>query len=212
MDDMSHLSKALREVNCKDGLADFLKIRLLYETSPVSYEPSELEIPPYLARGTSAWWLLSHYLGKSPFQIHLVETKEFTFYYCRNVVDSFYQRHPRAYFLFIFTKDYSYLFFATIEWSLERKPQKGHKIWPKLPKPYYRSHILNRHNPTGNDIQVIRQLQLEHSDAEPSAIFEKTVQALNSSRSDVPEWFMSWYYRMGYSEETYERLRESGMI
>jgi len=209
---MRHLSKALREVNCKDGLADFLKTYLLYEVSPVSYKPSELQIPPYLAKETSAWWLLSHYRGKSPFQIHLVETKNFTFQYCGDVLNSFYQRYAGGHYLFIFTKDYSYLFLATIEWSLERRPQKGHKVWPKLPKPYCRSHILNRYNPTANDIQVIKLLRLEHSDAEPSAIFEKTVQALNSSRGDVPEWFMPWYYRLGFPPSTWEKLKGSGKI
>ena len=198
MDDVSYLGKALSNVSCKDNFAAFLKEYLGYENSPVFYEPSDLQIPPYLARDISTWWLLSHYPGQLPFQVHLVETKEFTFHYCQSVVHSFYHRHP-GYFLFILTKDYSYLFFTVVDWSLERKPWSGYPDWLFLPKPYLRFLLLNRNRPTKNDAVVLNWLQLDSSeDIEPPALYDKVLQSLKLSQPlrGLPEWFVPYYYKV----------------
>lgn len=211
MDNVSHLSVALLKVNCKGGLADFLGGYLGYKTLGVFYEASDLQIPPYLARDISAWWLLSHYPGQLPFQIHLVETEEFTFHYCQTVVHYFYHRHP-GYFLFILTKDYSYLFFTVVDWSLERKPWSGYPDWLFLPKPYDRFLLLDRNRPTRNDVAVLSWLQLDSSENnEPSSIYDKVLLALKLSQPSegLPEWFVPEYYRVDDSSHARQVAAEA---
>lgn len=196
-------------IDSRDTLVKLLSNHLGCKTSPVFYEPGDLGIPTYLAREVTDWWLLSHYPGQLPFQIHLVQIRNLVLYPCQDIIDSFYRKRP-GYFLFIFTEDYSYLVFMTIEWSLERRPW----TWQRLPKPYHRFLLLDRTRPTANDLEVLTKLRVESSQSDPSTIHKKVLEALRASEhhSDLPEWFVPWYYRLGYSQDTYENLREQGKI
>ena len=196
----------------RDSLIQFLGNELGYKTGPVLYgnPAEELGIARYLTREVDSWWLLSHYPGRLPFQIHFVEITELPgFNLCRDILDSFRRSHP-GYFLFVFTQDYCYVLFITVELSLERRPY----TWQRLPKPYYRFLLLDCTRPTANDLEVLAKLRIKSSQSEPPTIHERVLEALRDSehRSDLPEWFMPWYYRLGYSQDTYENLRESGKI
>lgn len=59
---------------------------------------------------------------------------------------------------------------------------------------------------------MLDSLRLDASTTDAIIVYDKVIEALNLDNSDVPKWFMQWYYQMGYSEETYDRLKESGMI
>jgi len=193
----------------RKSLVQFIDTVLGYRTAPVVYEnpTQELRIPSYLSAEIKGWWLLCSYPGKIPFQIHLAEVKELTFYACRNIVDSFLRSHPANY-LFIFTKDYRYTVFFAVERSLEKRPH----TWRLEPKYYYRFLLTDCRNPTQSDLLVLERIRLEDSSEEPVALYDKVVAALKPASNETPGWFMPWYYRMGYSEEAYHRLRESGLI
>lgn len=202
----SQVKNGLRDRN---SLVQFLNTALRYRTAPVAYEnvTEELRIPPYLSTRINGWWLISSYPGSVPFQIHFVEVNELTFYTCKDIVVSFLRSHPANY-LFIFTKDYCYIVLFAVERSFERRQY----TWRLEPKYYYRFSLLDCCNPTHNDLLVLHRLCLEHSTEDPVAIYDRVMTALKLARPSIPEWFMPWYYRMGYSEETYDRLRESGLI
>lgn len=197
----------------RDSLIQFLGNELGYKTGPVLYgnPAEELGIARYLTRQVDSWWLLSHYPGRLPFQIHFVEITELPgFNLCRDILDSF-RRRRLGYFLFLFTKDYCHMLFITVELSLERRPY----TWQLLPKSYFRFLLTDCTNPTSTDLKVLTKLQVEPSESDPATIHKKVLEALKPSRyySDLPEWFWSpWYYRLGYSQDTYENLRESGKI
>ena len=191
----------------RDSLVRFLERELGYKTTLVSYEATELDIPPYLAGEVTGWWLVSDYSGKPPFQIHFAEIKELTLYPCRSIVNFFLNRHP-GYYLFIFTQNYCYVLFLTIELSLERRPN----TLQLLPKYYHRFFLLDCANPTGNDAYVLTKLQAEPTQNNPVMLYNKVLDALKLPGHDLPEWFMSWYYRLGYSQDTWEKLRKSGTI
>lgn len=209
----SRLKRIVANLKGKDNLIQFLEQELGYKTTPVFYEATDLKIPLYLAKEVKGWWLVSHYPGDLPFQVHLLQIRELTFNFCRKIIDSFSRQHP-GYSLFIFTKDYSYLLFITIEWSLERRPWPGRSIWPKLPKPYYRFLLMNRAHPTSNDLEVLNQLRADLPRSDPALIYQKVVEALKLSEhwGGLPEWFMPWYYRLGFSPRLWEKLRRSGEI
>lgn len=189
----------------------FMSAGLGYKTMPVVYESpgEELRIPPYLSIRINGWWLLCSYPGRVPFQIHLAEVSELTFYTCRNIVVSFLRSHPANY-LHLFTKDYCYIVFLAVERSFEKRPH----TWQLEPKYYYRFLLMNRSNPSQNDLLVLDGFRHERSIEDSVAIYDRVIAALKTAgqSNETPEWFMPWYYRTGYSEETYDRLKESGLI
>jgi len=208
---------SLTQSQIKNGLKDrnslvqFIDTVLRYRTAPVAYEDptQELRIPPYLSTKISGWWFLCSYPGRIPFQIHFAEIKELTFYTCKDIVVSFLRSHPANY-LFIFTEDYCYIVFFAVERSLERE-QNTLRLRPKY---YYRFSLVDCRNPAYNDLLVLDRIRLERSTEDSVAIYDRVITPLKLAgpSNDTPEWFMPWYYRMGYSEETYDRLRESGLI
>jgi len=137
------------------------------------------------------WWLISHYLSPSPSQVHLVQIKELTVYPCRHIAISFARRHP-GYYLFIFTKDYSYLVFMAIEWSRERKPSPGRLVWPFWLKPYYFYLLINRHAPTENDIIVLNWLSLDYFRYHPTDYLRKGA----SSTKIIPSFTPGMVYAL----------------
>ena len=190
----SQVRSGLRD---RGSLVQFIEGELKYKTNPVFYEAVDLGIAPYLARQVNGWWLLSHYPGSLPFQIHLAQVSELTFDYCAKAMQSFHVHHL-GYFLFIFTKDYSYILFMATEWSLERIPKPGSPVWPFLPKPYPRFLLVNCQNPTKNDVSVLSYMTLHQSFANPPDIHTRILQALKSSerREPLPEWFLPYWYRL----------------
>jgi hypothetical protein len=193
----------------RDNLFKFFADGLGYITAPVFWEAKDLDIPQYLSTRIISWWLISRYPGRIPFQVHFAEVKELTFYICRDIVMSFLRSHPANY-LFIFTQDYSYIVFFAVERSFEKRPY----TWRREPKYYYRFLFADCSNPTSNDLNVLEGIRLAPSLVDSAIIYDKVVAALKISEygNELPEWFMPWYYRMGYSEEAYDKLRESGMI
>lgn len=191
----------------KDSLVSFLQRHLGFNTNPIFYEATHLRIPSYVAAKINSWWLLCSYPGKVPFQIHFAEIKEFTFYVCRDIVSAFLRSHPANY-LFIFTEDYYYMFFLSAERSLEKRPY----TWRPEPKYYWRQLFVDCRSPGPNELLVLDRLRIDPACVDSVAIYSKVIGALRFARSDVPEWFMPWYYRMGFSDDRYDRLRESGMI
>jgi len=195
----------------RDSLVQLLESSLGYRTNLVSYEATDLGVAPYLAKRVNSWWLLSHYTGNLPFQIHLVQLGELpAFNLCRDIVDSF-RRHRPGYFLFTFTQDYCYVLFITVELSLERRPY----TWLRLPKPYYRFLLANRTHPSPGVLEALTRLRVEPSESDPARIHKKVLEALRFSEhpSELPKWFWSaWYYRLGYSQDAYDRLKDSGKI
>lgn len=195
----------------RDSLVKFLEGELGYKTNPVFYEVADLGITPYLTRQVDSWWLLSHYPGRLPFQIHFVEITELPgFNLCRDILDSFRRRRP-GYFLFLFTKDYCHMLFITVELSLERRPY----TWQLLPKSYFRFLLTDCANPTSTDLNILTKLQVEPSESDAGTLHKKVLEALKPSGyySELPDWFWSpWYYRLGYSQDIYEKLREQGKI
>ena len=197
----------------RESLVRFLNDGLGYKINPVFYNDpcEELGIARYLTREVSSWWLLSHYPGRLPFQIHFVQITELPgFNLCRDIVESFRRRRP-GYFLFLFTKDYCHVLFFTIELSLERRPF----TWLRLPKSYPRYLLVDRANPTSTQLQILAGLKVESSEINPAALHKKVLEALKSTsrHDDLPCWFLSsWYYRLGFSQNTYDNLRKSGKI
>lgn len=181
----------------RDSLIRFVESELGYTANLVFFEAADLGIPPHLARQVNSWWLLSHYVDKPPFQIHLAQVRELTFNYCANVMKSFHSHHP-GYYLFIFTKDYSDVLFIATEWSLERKPKAGSPIWPFLPKPYPRFVLVNRQNPTENDASVLRRLKFHQSVAGPPDMHARIIEALKSGErwEPLPQWFLPYWNRL----------------
>ena len=208
---MNSLTPAQVKSGLKDrnSLVQFMNNVLGYKTSLVAYEnpTEELRIPPYLCTRINGWWLICSYPGKILFQIHLAEIKELTFYMCKDIAVSFLRSHPANY-LFIFTKNYCHIAFFGVDRSLEKRPY----TWELGTKYYYRFLLMDCHNPRSNDLRVLDSLRLDASTTDAIIVYDKVIEALNLDNSDVPKWFMQWYYQMGYSEETYDRLKESGMI
>lgn len=203
----SQLARIGTSLKDRDNLVGFLSQELGYKTDPVFYEPADLQIPPYLARYVQGWWCLTHYEGRLPFQVHLVQlTERPMLSLCRDIMQSFSQRHP-GYFLFIFTKDYDWLLFMAIEWSLERIPRPGHDVWPKLPKPYPRVLLLNRHRLTENDLAVLGWFRIEPWDTEPLAMYQMVLLAFKLSEpwDGYPDWFQPYYYGLGHISRSEER-------
>lgn len=210
--ELNYLSIAQLRSGLKDreSLTEFLSTQLGYKADPVFYEATDLGTPPYLARRVNSWWLLSHYPGNLPFQIHLAQVSELTFNYCTSAMQSFHSHHP-GYFLFIFTKDYSYMLFMATEWSLERIPRPGSPIWPFLPKPYPRFLLVNRQNPTESDVSVLRRLKLHQSVTTPPDIHARIIQALRSVErwEPFPEWFLPYWYRLRDPAQLQEALGDT---
>lgn len=194
----------------RDSLIRFIESELGYTANPVFYEAIDLGITPYLARRVSSWWLLSHYAGNLPFQIHLAQVSELTFNYCTSAMQSFHSHHP-GYFLFIFTKDYSYVLFMATEWSLERIPKAGSPTWPFLPKPYPRFVLVNCQNPTESDASVLRRLKLHQSVASPPDMHARIIQALKLAErwEPFPEWFLPYWYRLRDPAQLQEALGDT---
>jgi hypothetical protein len=210
---MGNLTRSQIKNGFKDrnSLVQFMNTVLGYRTTLVAYEnpAQQLRIPPYLCTRINGWWLLCSYPGEIPFQVHFAEINGLTFYTCKDIVVSFLRSHPANY-LFIFTEDYCYIVFFAVERSLERE-QNTLRLRPKY---YYRFSLIDCRNPVYNDLLVLDKLRLQHSTEDSVAIYDRVITALKLARpsNDTPEWFMRWYYRMGYSEETYDRLRESGLL
>jgi len=197
----------------RENLIRFLSTGLGYKTGPVFYEnPAEdLRLSRSLTKQVSSWWLLSHYPGGLPFQIHLVELEELPgFNLCRDIVDSFLRYRP-GYFLFLLTKDYCHMLFITVELSLERRPF----TWQWMPKPYPRYLLVDCSNPRSSDLQALTNLRVEPSESDPATLHKRVLDALKPSGyySDLPDWFWSpWYHRLGYPQDVYDKLKESGKI
>ena len=204
----SQVRSGLRD---RGSLVQFIEGELKYKTNPVFYEAVDLGIAPYLARQVNGWWLLSHYPGSLPFQIHLAQVSELTFDYCAKAMQSFHVHHL-GYFLFIFTKDYSYILFMATEWSLERIPKPGSPVWPFLPKPYPRFLLVNCQNPTKNDVSVLSYMTLHQSFAIPPDIHTRILQALKSSECRKPEWFMPYWYGLRDPTQPQETVNEEELL
>ena len=58
---------------------------------------------------------------------------------------------------------------------------------------------------------TLTQSQIKNGLKDRNSLVQFALKLVGPS-NDTPEWFMPYYYRMGYSEETYYRLRESGLI
>lgn len=202
----SQVKNGLRDRN---SLEQFLNAVLGYRTSLVAYEnpTEELRIPPDLSTRINGWWLMSSYPGRVPFQIHFAEVQKLTFYLSRSIADFFMRRHPGNY-LFMLTHDYCHLVLFSIERSLERRAN----TFILEPKPYYRYLIVDCSNPSSNALETLAALRLDPSLTDPDVIHQRVLTALKRSKEEIPEWFMEWYYRLGYSQEKYERLRELGLI
>lgn len=193
----------------RGSLLQFMSASLGYKVDPVLYEnpTQDLRIPGYLASKINSWWLVCSYPGKVPFQIYFAEIRELTFYLCRDIVDAFLCSHPANY-LFIFTKDYRYMLFLSVERSLEKRPY----TWRLGTKYYWRQLFVNCCNPGSSELLVLDRLRIDPACTDPLAIYDKVIGALKLASNDIPEWFMPWYYRMGFSVEGYERLHDSRMI
>jgi len=193
----------------RTSLVRFVNDALGYRAAPVFYgnPTQDLRIPSYVSAKINSWWLICSYPGKILFQIHLAEIKELTFYICKDIAVSFLRSHPANY-LFIFTRNYCHIAFFCVDRSLEKRPY----TWELGTKYYYRFLVMDCHNPKSNDLRVLDSLRLDASTTDAIIVYDKVIEALNLATSDVPEWFMQWYYQMGYSKETYDKLRESGMI
>lgn len=203
---MSQIRSGLKD---RESLIRFLADPLGYVVTPIFWEARDLGIPPYIAKQVNNWWQLINHPGSIPFQVHLCEVAELTFYICCDVINSFIRRHPGNY-LFVFTQDYCHMVFMTVERVLERRPF----TWRREPKYYYRFLLTNCSNPTGNDVRVLSELRVDSSLIDSATIHNKIVTALKLSEhgNELPEWFMPWYFRLGYSQDRWERLQESGNI
>ncbi|MBM4432923.1 MAG: hypothetical protein FJ025_02880 [Chloroflexi bacterium] len=131
------------------------------------------------------------------FQIHFIQVKQLFFHSCKTIIASFWEKHAGGRFLFVFTSNYSYLLFMTIEWSLERKPKPGERVWPKIPKQYFPHLLVNRGSPTNNDRVVLSSFRLQPSDTDPHVIYNKVLKALKSSEPSepLPKWFDPQTYK-----------------
>lgn len=174
VDDISKLSS-------KETLSQYLEQNLGYCPADVSYEPSQLDIPPKSSEAIRSIHLLSDY--DKLFQAYLFETTSLTRTTIRSILEPFYRYHPVGNYLFIFTKDYSQLAFVN--------PQRI--LRPDKPMPTLQLRILpvEPANVYHTDLEVLQGISLTPTDQCPEAIRRKHEEAFNVER--VTKQFFNTY-------------------
>jgi len=174
VDDISKLSS-------RETLSQYLEQNLGYCSTDVSYEPSQLDIPPKPSEIIYSIHLLSDY--DKLFQTYLFETTSLTRTTIRSILEPFYRHHPMGDYLFIFTKDYSQLAFVN--------PQRIFR--PEKPVPMLQLRILpvEPANVYHTDLEVLQGISLTPTDQCPEAIRRKHEEAFNVER--VTKQFFNTY-------------------
>jgi len=162
----------VNKVHSRETLRQYLNENLGYRSTDVSYQPSQLDIPPRQSEAIHSIHLLSDY--DKLFQIYLFETTSLTRTTIRSTLEPFHRHHPVGDYLFIFTTDYSQLAFIN--------PQRI--LRPDKPMPTLQLRILpiEPTNVYHTDLEVLSGITLTPAEQHPEAIRKKHADAFSVER------------------------------